>query len=76
MLGGLGVPELLIILVVVLIIFGPKHLPQLGSSLGKTVKNIREGMASTSDTPEKTSDPEKIEAADVVDVAEEKTSSE
>ena len=52
MFGGLGVPELLIILVVVLLIFGPKNLPKLGSSLGKTVRNIREGMSSTSDTGE------------------------
>ena len=41
---GMGVPELLIILVVVLLIFGPKNLPKLGASMGKTVKNFREGM--------------------------------
>lgn len=34
---------LIIILVIVLIIFGPKQLPQLGKSLGKTMKAIREG---------------------------------
>ena len=43
---GLRAPELIIILVVVLIIFGPKNLPKLGKSLGSTVKNIREGMES------------------------------
>ena len=32
---GLGVPELVIILVVVLLIFGPKNLPKLGASLGR-----------------------------------------
>lgn len=42
---GLGVPELVIILIVVLLIFGPKNLPKLGASLGKTVKSLREGMA-------------------------------
>ena len=42
---GMGVPELLIILVVVLLIFGPKNLPKLGASLGKTVKNLRKGMS-------------------------------
>ena len=31
-------------LVVVLVVFGPKNLPKLGSSLGKTVKNFRDGM--------------------------------
>ena len=41
---GMGVPELLIILVVVLLIFGPKNLPKLGSALGKTVKGLRDGM--------------------------------
>ena len=41
---GLGVPELLIILAVVLLIFGPKNLPKLGSALGKTVKGLKEGM--------------------------------
>ena len=37
--------EWIIILVIVLVIFGPKNLPKLGASLGKTVKNIREGMS-------------------------------
>ncbi|MBQ9068657.1 MAG: twin-arginine translocase TatA/TatE family subunit [Eggerthellaceae bacterium] len=44
---GMGVPELVIILAVALLIFGPKNLPKLGSALGKTVKNLREGMGST-----------------------------
>lgn len=35
---------LIIILVVVLIIFGPKQLPKLGNMLGKSMKSIREGM--------------------------------
>lgn len=42
---GMGVPELLIILAVILLIFGPKNLPKLGSALGKTVKNLREGVS-------------------------------
>jgi sec-independent protein translocase protein TatA len=44
MLLGLGGPEILVVLIVVLVIFGPKNLPKLGSALGKTVKNVREGM--------------------------------
>ena len=47
---GLGVPELVIILV--LLIFGPKNLPKLGASLGKTVKSLREGMAFDKDKDE------------------------
>lgn len=68
MLGGLGPLELIIILVVVLIIFGPKNLPKLGASIGKTVKNIREGMDSTSDSAK----PAKEIDSSVVEVAEEK----
>ena len=41
---GMGMPELLIILAVILLIFGPKNLPKLGGAIGKTVKNLRDGM--------------------------------
>lgn len=35
---------LLVVLAVVVLIYGPNKLPQLGSALGKTVKNVRDGM--------------------------------
>ncbi|MEI3230618.1 MAG: twin-arginine translocase TatA/TatE family subunit [Gordonibacter pamelaeae] len=38
---GMGLPELILILAVVLVIFGPKNLPKLGGMLGRTVKKIR-----------------------------------
>ena len=41
---SVGPLELIIILVVVLLLFGPKNLPKLGKSVGATVKSIREGM--------------------------------
>lgn len=41
---NLGPMELVVILAVALLIFGPKNLPKLGSAVGKTVKNVREGM--------------------------------
>ena len=56
MILGLGVPELLVILLVVLVIFGPKNLPKLGSALGKTVKNVREGMEDEDDSDEESED--------------------
>ena len=56
--GGIGVTELLIILAVVLLIFGPKNLPKLGSALGKTVKNLREGIGNKSEEPEQPAEEE------------------
>lgn len=53
MILGMGVPELAVILVVVLVVFGPKNLPKLGSSLGKTVKNFRDGMGEADEAPAK-----------------------
>ena len=41
---GLGVTELIIILVVVLLIFGPRKLPELGSFVGKSLKDFRDAL--------------------------------
>ncbi|MEW6593364.1 MAG: twin-arginine translocase TatA/TatE family subunit [Thermodesulfobacteriota bacterium] len=38
---GLGMPELMIILVIVVIIFGASKLPELGAGLGKGIKNFK-----------------------------------
>ena len=38
---GLGLPEILVILVILFILFGAKRLPQIGEGLGKTVKELR-----------------------------------
>ena len=42
---GIGVPELLIILVIVVVIFGAGRLPQLGRGLGEGISNFREGLS-------------------------------
>ena len=46
---GMGGWELIIILVIVLIIFGPKQLPKLGKMLGRGVKSVREGVEAGKD---------------------------
>lgn len=55
MVFGLGAPELVVIVLVALVVFGPKNLPKLGSALGKTVRNVREGMSGELDEPERPS---------------------
>jgi len=44
MFGSLGLPELLVILVIVVLIFGANRLPQLAKGMGSAVKNFKEGM--------------------------------
>ena len=41
---GLGTQELLIILVIAMMLFGAGKLPQVGSSLGKGIRNFKKGM--------------------------------
>ena len=66
MFRSFGIPELLLVLVIVLLVFGAARLPQIGESLGKAIRNFRKGLsgeedkkneqisASKSDTPEST----------------------
>jgi len=42
---GLGTPELVIILVIALVIFGGSRLPQLGEGLGKAIRGFKKGMS-------------------------------
>ena len=44
MLGQIGVPELLVILVIALLIFGPSKLPSLGKSIGEGITSFKKGL--------------------------------
>ena len=60
MIGGLGMPELIVILVIVLIIFGAGKLPEIGAGLGKGIKNFKKAtqdpLELSTDKPEKPED--------------------
>jgi sec-independent protein translocase protein TatA len=63
----LGGWEIAIVVVLVLVIFGPKKLPELGSSLGKSIRGFRKGLKESQDEMKSTMDEVK-EASGIADV--------
>lgn len=49
MLGGIGWPEIVVILIIALIVFGPKRLPEMGRSLGKGIREFRGSLGGDGD---------------------------
>ena len=47
---GLGIPELILILVIALVVFGPKKLPEISKALGKSIKEFRNSTSDITDT--------------------------
>ncbi|WP_448588961.1 Sec-independent protein translocase subunit TatA/TatB [Thermodesulfobium sp.] len=58
----IGTQELVIVLVIALILFGPSRLPELGNSVGKAIKSFKEGMDEVTQEPKKE---EKKEATEI-----------
>jgi sec-independent protein translocase protein TatA len=50
--GNVGLPEILVVLVIALIIFGPKRLPELGRSVGKGIREFRSSISGDGDGDE------------------------
>jgi len=48
---GLGFPELLLVLVIVVVLFGASRLPQLGKGMGEGISNFRDGLKSKDEKP-------------------------
>ncbi len=51
MFGSLGTPEILVIFVVALIVFGPSKLPEFGKSLGEAIRGFKKAISDAEKTP-------------------------
>ena len=60
MLGG-HLPELLIVLTLALVVFGPKRIPEIGASLGKGIRDFRKGVSHLEDDAVSHDMPEVVE---------------
>jgi sec-independent protein translocase protein TatA len=58
---GIGMPELIIILVIILIIFGAGKLPEIGAGMGKAIKNFKSATNEVEKVDKKESEMEKLE---------------
>ena len=58
---GIGLPEMLIVLVIALVVFGPKRLPDLGRSLGSGMREFNDSI--TGNSKDDDDEPSKITAA-------------
>lgn len=56
MLGSFGFPELLIILVIVVVLFGVNKLPRLGKGLGEGIRNFKDSIKGSDDQPANSED--------------------
>jgi sec-independent protein translocase protein TatA len=50
MFGSLGVPELIVILLIILVLFGASRLPEIGRGIGKGIRNFKEATKDGEDT--------------------------
>jgi sec-independent protein translocase protein TatA len=73
---GLGFPELLIILVIILVIFGAGKLPQVGEALGKGLNKFRGAMEEKNTPDTSASPPSGVEHEEAVTIKEEAKSRE
>lgn len=62
MLGNIGPLEIVVVLIIALIVFGPKRLPELGRSLGRGIREFRGSVSGEDDDDDRASTPHGIEA--------------
>lgn len=54
---GIGIQELLVILLICLLIFGASKLPEIGRAIGKTINEFKKGLKESSEDSQKGSEP-------------------
>jgi sec-independent protein translocase protein TatA len=72
---GIGFPELMIILVIIMIIFGAGKLPEIGSAFGNSIKNFKKSMKDAEEIQEATNleSAEKVEGSSDSESTEDET---
>ena len=80
---GVGLPEVTVILILALLIFGPKKLPELGKQLGKTLKSLKKAsnefqneIDQVMNEEDKEKSPKSIESNQTKEIIQEKPDSE
>ena len=80
---GVGLPEVTVILILALLIFGPKKLPELGKQLGKTLKSLKKAsnefqneIDQVMNEEDKVESPKSLESAQTNEINQEKIDSE
>jgi sec-independent protein translocase protein TatA len=58
MLGNIGPLEIIVVLIIALIVFGPKRLPELGNSLGKGIREFKDSVTGENKDDDAVEDPE------------------
>ena len=66
---GIGIPELIIVLVILLVIFGPKRLPGLGRSLGSGMREFKDSISGKSKDEDEEDERPALEASPATPVA-------
>lgn len=56
MIPTLGFPELIIIFLIIMVLFGATRLPQIGRGLGEGIRNFKKGIKQDEDTPDQLED--------------------
>ncbi len=69
MLGNIGPLEIIVVLVIALIVFGPKRLPELGNSLGKGIREFKDSVTGDHHDEDAQEEPAKAVAAPQATVA-------